>query len=158
MSITESGMVSWTPDQSQVGGHTVAVLVRDGRGGSVGQSFTVQVTGDLPPPRLHNTPTSTAEVGKTYQYRVLAVDAEGYTADVSLMDAPTGMTMAEENGIPTITWVPEEGDCTKQVTLLLTDQYGQTAQESWDIRVLAAPRKLNRIQCSAQSGACGGQG
>ncbi len=156
MSISTSGRVVWVPHESQVGAHTVSVAVADDRGASVGQSFTVHVIGDLPPPRLANTPTANAEVGKTYQYRVLAVDAEGYTAEVSLIDGPAGMSLSENDGIPMLTWVPEEGDCIKQVTLLLTDHHGQTAQETWDIRVLAVSRKQNRIQCSAQSDACGG--
>lgn len=133
----------------------MVVRVTDGHF-TVGRSYSVIVVGDMPPPSLGNVPTSTAEVGKQYVYRIVAIDGQGYTVDVELQSGPEGMVLANENGVPTIRWTPEEGDCIKTVRIKLEDRFGQTTEPTWDIQVYAAPRKHNRIQCSAQSQACGG--
>ncbi|MCL1478996.1 MULTISPECIES: putative Ig domain-containing protein [unclassified Marinobacter] len=149
------GEISWVPNENQIGTHQVAVTVTDGRF-PVGRTYSVTVAGDMLPPSLGNVPKDTAEVGKPYVYRIVAIDAEGYSVDVELLSAPEGMTLADENGVPTIRWTPVEGDCVKNVRLGLEDRFGQTAEPTWSIQVYAAPKKLNRIQCSAQSEACGG--
>jgi hypothetical protein len=41
-----SGLVSWTPNNAEVGFHTVKITVSDGNGGSATQTFTIQV---MPP-------------------------------------------------------------------------------------------------------------
>lgn len=151
----ETGEISWVPGEDQIGAHQVAVTVSDGRH-TVGRSYSVTVAGDMPLPALGNVPTATAEVGKPYVYRIVAIDGQGYAVDVELQSGPEGMTLADENGVPTIRWTPLEGDCIKSVRIRLEDRFGQTAEPTWDIQVYAAPKKLNRIQCSAQSEACGG--
>lgn len=150
-----TGAISWVPSEDQVGTHQVAVTVTDGRF-TAGRTYAVTVAGDRPPPSLGNVPKDTAEVGKPYVYRIVAIDAQGYSVDVELLSAPVGMTLADENGVPTIRWTPLEGDCVKHVRLRLEDRFGQTSEPTWSIQVYAAPKKLNRIQCSAQSEACGG--
>jgi hypothetical protein len=152
---SETGAISWVPSEDQVGTHQVAITVTDGRF-TVGRTYSVTVAGDRLPPSLGNVPKDTAEVGKPYVYRLVAIDAEGYSVDVELLSAPEGMTLADENGVPTIRWTPVEGDCVKNVRLGLEDRFGLTAEPTWDVQVYAAPKKLNRIQCSAQSEACGG--
>jgi len=150
-----TGEISWVPGGDQIGTHQVAVTVSDGRS-TIGRSYSITVAGDMPLPSLGNVPTDTAEVGKEYVYRIVAVDGQGYSVDVELQFAPEGMALSDENGIPTIRWTPVEGDCIKNVRLKLEDRFGQTSEPTWDIQVYAAPKKLNRIQCSAQSDACGG--
>ena len=53
-----TGVLTWTPTVAQVGSHPVAILVTDGRGGQVTQSFTLPVvavaTND--PPVITSTP------------------------------------------------------------------------------------------------------
>ncbi|TVP58438.1 MAG: hypothetical protein EA349_04605 [Halomonadaceae bacterium] len=152
---TSTGKLTWVPGENQIGTHQVSLTVSDGYY-ILSRSYSVTVVGDLAPPQLGNVPTDTAEVGKQYVYRIVAIDGEGYAVDIQLQSAPEGMTFAEENGIPTLRWTPLEGDCVKQVQLKLEDRLGQTTEPTWSIQVFAAPRKLNRIQCSAQSEACGG--
>jgi hypothetical protein len=149
-----TGEISWLPATDQIGSFQVAVTVSDGRS-TIGRSYSVTVAGDTPPPSLGNVPTDTAEVGKQYVYRIVAIDSQGYAVDVQLQSGPDGMVLTDENGIPTIRWTPLEGDCVKSVSVKLEDRFGQTSEPSWSIQVLAAPKKLNRIQCSAQSEACG---
>ncbi|RBW51404.1 putative Ig domain-containing protein [Marinobacter sp. F3R11] len=150
-----TGALSWTPTTYQAGSQEFIVTVTDSKA-TVGKTYIVMIGGDVAPPRLGNKPKDVAEVGKPYVYQVIAIDADGYTADVKIVSAPDGMVLSDEQGTPTISWTPSEGDCVKSVTLELQDVFGRTAEVSWDIQVLAAPKKLNRIQCSAQSQACGG--
>ncbi|MBS3804676.1 MAG: putative Ig domain-containing protein [Oleiphilaceae bacterium] len=149
-----TGALTWTPTQAGV--QQVTVTVTDSKGATAGSTFGINVTGDTALPRLGNVPRAQAEVDKPYVYRVVAIDADGFAVDLQILSAPEGMVLADENGIPTIRWTPAEGDCVKSVTLELEDRFGQTAEAQWDIQVLAAPKKLNRVQCSAQSEACGG--
>ncbi|SOB76055.1 PKD domain-containing protein [Marinobacter sp. LV10R510-11A] len=150
-----TGVLSWTPTPAQAGSQQFTVAVTDSKA-TVGKIYTAMIGGDSALPRLGNKPKDIAEVGKPYVYRAIAIDAEGYAVDVKIVSAPNGMVLSDEQGIPTIRWTPSEGDCVKSVTLELQDRFGRTAEASWEIRVLAAPKKFNRIQCSAQSQACGG--
>lgn len=151
----QSGTLSWTPGAAQEGSFTVDLVVNDPAGETASQRFTVEVTKEGEPPYLANKPAERAEVGEEYRFKVLAVDFEGNTASVELASGPDGMTLSDDSNIPELRWTPAEGDCTKEVTLALEDRFGQSEQVTFSIKVLAAPKRLNRIQCSKQSQACG---
>lgn len=151
----KTGEMSWIPQEAQIGLHEVAVRVSDGQY-TIGRSYSITVVGDMPPPMLGNTPPQTAELGKQYIYRVVAIDGQGYSIIPTLVSGPEGMTLTVEDGLPTIRWVPSEGDCVKTVDLRLEDQFGQVSDFTWNIQVYSAPRRQNRIQCSIQSEVCGG--
>lgn len=151
----QSGTISWTPLAAQAGSFPVDVAVADPAGETATQRFTVEVTEEGEPPYLANEPPKRAEVGEEYDYQILAVDFEGNTASVELTSGPDGMELQDDGGIPELRWTPAEGDCTKTVTLALEDRFGQSEQVTFSINVLAAEKRLNRIQCSEQSQACG---
>jgi len=152
-----TGLIEWTPAVSQVGNSTVKVAVTDEAGLSDTSTFVINVTtGSIDPPYLGNKPTDTATVGEQYSYYVHAVDAFGYTPEVTLVSGPAGMSIQQSgSSLPQVIWTPVDGDCIKTVTLRLTDSYGQVTDVTYDITVLAVPKKLNRIQCSKQNEACG---
>ncbi len=73
MTISNSGLVQWTPSVGQVGPAAVTVEVLDERGGRDTQSFTLSVF-DNQDPVITSSPISTAQVNTTYIYQASATD------------------------------------------------------------------------------------
>ena len=150
---TATGLIQWTPSNDQVGSYILTVSVEDGNGGEAQQIFTLTVSAsDLP--YLANEPTDTATVDEYYRYRIYALDADGYTANVELISGPQGMVLQDLNGYPTLQWFPEQDNCEEFVTLKLTDRLSRVSEVTYGIRVYAMPKKLNRIQCSQENASC----
>lgn len=158
MTLSDQGLLSWIPAATQVGPHSVVLAASDGKDGTATQSFTLRVLESASRlPYLANTPKTEAIVGQQYVYRVAAVDAEGYSAEVALISGPEGMTLDKSLSPPALQWTPAEGNCSHEVTLRLTDYRDQSVEVQFTIRVIQAPKKHNRIQCSKQNGACSAQ-
>lgn len=100
-----SGVVSWTPNASQVGSHSVTIVVNDGQSGSETQTYTLTVSANTNQvPEIVSVPTSSATVGQPYQYDVVATDADGDSISYSLETAPAGMLISAGTG--QISWTP----------------------------------------------------
>ncbi|NPU92354.1 MAG: PKD domain-containing protein [Gammaproteobacteria bacterium] len=104
MSISNGGLVNWTADDTQLGGHAVVVRVTDARGAFVQQSFTLAVQAVVNhPPVISSAPVTVAMVGQSYSYAVAANDPENAPLTYSLAQAPTGMSVTMFGDI---TWTP----------------------------------------------------
>lgn len=104
MSISSSGLVNWTPDDTQLGGHSVVVRVTDARGAFVQQSFTLAVQAVVNhPPVISSAPVTVALVGQSYSYTVAASDPENAPLTYSLVQAPAGMSMTMFGDV---SWTP----------------------------------------------------
>ena len=116
-----SGVVSWTPNASQVGNQNVVVRVSDGNGGATMQSFAISVSGAANQvPSITSTPATSATVDQLYQYDVNATDADGDTITYSLDVAPAGMSINGTTGL--ITWTPTSSQTgTHAVTVRAAD-------------------------------------
>ena len=77
MSISNSGLLTWTPQSA--GQNAVTVLVNDGRGGTATQNFTLIALANAPnhAPVFQSTPPATAFAGEPFQYQAVAVDPDG---------------------------------------------------------------------------------
>ncbi len=135
-----TGQLMWTPTSAQLGTHAVQVQVIDGRGGSATQSFNI-VVGEIvgnQPPSILSTPPFTAKAGREYRYPVQAEDPNGDTLNYSLIQAPSGMTIAADG---TIAWTPAAAG-SQAVRVRVADAQSYVEQ-SWSISVLAADVPLN---------------
>src|SRR3989441_9054605 len=98
MTMSATGLISWTPADTQTGNFPVMVQVADGRGGFANQPFTIAVappSGLNSAPRITSTPQTSVALGQAYQYAVSATDPDGDTVLFALLQAPTGSTMEQ---------------------------------------------------------------
>src|SRR5262249_24433690 len=130
-----TGLISWTPGDSQTGPNTVAVLVSDGQGGTATQAFTVVVAAPVNrAPTITTAPVSAALVGLGYRYEVAATDAEGDALTFDLPAAPSGVTVDRSTGV--ITWTPTASQAGGQsVVLTVTDAAGNVARQAYTVLV-----------------------
>src|SRR5439155_13391383 len=94
ISISSSGIVSWTPGGA--GTFTITVTVSDGRGGTATQAYSLVVSSGVVnhPPYIWSTPITHAIVGTQWAYGVGASDPDaGQTLTYSFTsDVPTGFS------------------------------------------------------------------
>jgi parallel beta-helix repeat protein len=133
-----SGLITWTPTNSQVGDNSVVVLVSDQNGGSETQSFSITVDNSNDAPILFSTPITTATEDEIYVYDVDANDVDTQdTLIYSLTAFPTGMTIDPNSGV--ITWTPTNAQVgANPVTVLVTDENGTSDTQSFIITVANA--------------------
>ncbi|WP_221797902.1 putative Ig domain-containing protein, partial [Oceanobacter mangrovi] len=98
MEITATGLLQWTPVESQEGIHTVQYAVSDGRA-SVVQQFEVAVIVENEAPVLTSVPAGSIVVGTTYSYQMIAADADGDELLYSIQSAPDVCTIKSSTGL-----------------------------------------------------------
>ncbi len=133
----DTGVISWTPTNAQVGANPVTVVVSDGNGGTDTQSFTITVTNSNNPPNIFSTPETGATEEVQYTYDADATDLDGDTLTYSLSTYPIGMTIDNASGL--IIWTPtndQVGD--NNVVVLVFDGNGGTDTQSFTITVANA--------------------
>jgi hypothetical protein len=102
MSINSSnGLINWTP--SNTGSYNVIVKVSDGELSDT-QNFTITVSDSNHAPVITSTAVTSATVGQTYTYSLVATDPDGDTLTYSFTAKPSGMTINVSTGI--ISWTP----------------------------------------------------
>jgi len=113
MSISNLGLVTWTPGNGVITSGLVSIEVSDGGENSAAvalQSFTIVVNGVNTAPTISSTAGSSAVEDIEYQYAVQVIDADddnnGSDISFSLSNAPSGM---EISATGLITWSPSEG-------------------------------------------------
>ena len=120
-----TGVISWTPNSSQLWDNAVTVEVSDGFL-SITQYFII-VVGTTPisptenePPAITSTPITTATVAILYTYNINATDPNGDTLTYSLTTSPSGMTINPSTGV--INWTPTSGQIgDNNVTVKVSD-------------------------------------
>ncbi|PAR93775.1 putative Ig domain-containing protein [Vibrio cholerae] len=96
--VDTNGFVTWL--RPVVGTHDVLVRVRDGRGGSVEQSFQLIVeTTPNRAPIITSTPSELIVQGSTYQYQLVATDEDNDILSYALVQYPEGMTVTTSGSI-----------------------------------------------------------
>ncbi|MCA9192062.1 MAG: hypothetical protein KDB03_09875 [Planctomycetales bacterium] len=134
MSIDASGVVQWTPVDSEIGNVTVRIRISDDLGAIVEQSYMVVVSAAAPnqPPAITSQPLLVATVGQTYQYQLTASDSDGDPIRFALLEFPDGMSIDDTSGLIHFT-SDQEG--VGRVTALAEDQYGGEARQSFEVVV-----------------------
>ncbi len=132
-----TGNINWIPGTADLGTHTIAVEVEDGRGGFDRQQFVLSVIEPPPnrPPVFKSTPLVDANVNADYSYTAFATDADGDTVTYSLTGAPVGMDINSATG--QIQWTPSGNQASlSDVTVMVSDGHGGSAIQSFSILVL----------------------
>jgi hypothetical protein len=132
----QTGLIQWTPSESQVGVQNVVVLVSDSNGGTASQQYTLAIseTAINLPPAITFTPVFTASPGRAYSYQVTAADADGTISQYQLLQSPAGMTINSMTGV--ITWNnPPVGN--HQVVVGAVDNSGTGATQGFELTARA---------------------
>ncbi|UCG68634.1 MAG: tandem-95 repeat protein, partial [Thermoplasmata archaeon] len=131
-----SGLITWTPTNSQVGSNSVVVLVLDGNGGSDIQSFTITVENANDPPSIISVSITSATEDQPYVYDVEATDIDvGDILTYSLTVFPTGMTIDSNSGL--IEWTPTNDQVgVNSATVVVSDENGSFYTQSFTITVM----------------------
>jgi VCBS repeat-containing protein len=131
MTISSEGQITWTPVEG-VTGASVTVQVSDSTA-AVTQSFTITVAAVNDAPEITSQAVTTASEDAEYRYSVTAVDVDGDELTFSLETAPEGMVISDAG---VITWTPENGATSADVTVVVSDRVLSVSQ-SFSITVNA---------------------
>ena len=130
------GTVRWIPAVDQFGQHAVTVRALDPFGGVSEQNFAISVRAVGGPPAITSIPPTSAAVGNTYLYTVVASDAEGDPLNFSLLSAPVSMILSAVTG--ELIWTPTEGDVgLRAVVIQVSDGVGGFATQTFAVQVAA---------------------
>lgn len=130
-----SGAIDWLPGIEQIGSVSVEVLVKDGRGGSDTQHFTISVA-DQPnrSPVITSTPATQVVENDVYIYKVVATDPDDDILTLSLVNAPTNVVL--DAATQELRWATVIGDAgTYPVTLRVDDGSGGVAEQSFVLTI-----------------------
>src|SRR5262249_28718961 len=95
--------------------------------------YTVRVQAANRPPAIDSTPVQSATAGLVYRSDVRAGDPDGNALAYRLSTAPAGMTI---DALGRITWATAAADVgTHPVTVVVTDLFGASATQSFDLTV-----------------------
>lgn len=142
MTVTESGFVTWTPRDVQVGDMDVVLKVADPFGASAMQPFTIDVADYNKPPVITSLPVRSVKAGEIYQYDVEAFDDEGTAITYSLDGTPPQtMTIDPDTGL--IEWPTTESDSDiDEVIVRATDEGGAFSTQTFGINIVTDPLVL----------------
>jgi Big-like domain-containing protein/putative Ig domain-containing protein len=126
MSISSTGVISWTPLNGVTTSGSIMVSVVDGgEDGAVAsnQNFTIAVIATNDAPQITSVAPTTASEGAQYIYNVSVSDPDdannGTDLSYVLGNAPAGMQVS---GTGQITWTPPEGNTTSgSVSITVSD-------------------------------------
>ncbi len=103
MIISSSGLISWIPDDNDVGPNPIRVQVSDGTDTAT-QEFTIEVLEVNDPPIIISGPITSAIEDQLYNYDVNAEDVDSEVLEYSLVTSPSGMEIDSVSGL--ISWIP----------------------------------------------------
>jgi RHS repeat-associated protein len=101
---TFSTTLEWTPEQQDVGEHTVELEVADVHGLSEIQTFTLTIENINDAPVLPDIATSAIKATEYFSLQIEASDEDGDPLTYSLVNGPLGMTVATDTGL--LEWTP----------------------------------------------------
>ncbi len=130
-----SGVISWLPDNNDVGDTTIVFMVIDDSAAADTQSYRLQVINVNDQPVISSTADTVAVEGQLYDYSLIAYDVDvGDQLSYVLETAPVGMRWIDST--KTIEWRPHNenvGDTL--VTITVTDDSGAVAEQSFTLTV-----------------------
>jgi imidazole glycerol phosphate synthase subunit HisF len=131
------GIITWIPSGTDAGLYDVTIVVSDGRGGTDGQSFIIEVEEAINnPPVITSMPSTAATLGILYTYQVQAMDEDGDQLTYNFTSGPMGMVIDANNGL--ISWQPW-GAAGQDVSLTVSDGKGGTATQEFTIEINQMP-------------------
>ncbi|WP_215734181.1 beta strand repeat-containing protein, partial [Geobacter grbiciae] len=148
-----SGLITWTPTSAQTGNNTITVRVSDSGVPSLWatQSYTLFIAYVNGAPSITSSPVTSAYVGVSYPYTVVATDpnlSQGDKLTFGLQTAPSGMTINPTTGV--ISWTPDATQVGPQnVVVQVTDNGYLFAQQSFTVTVSATTKQTPVITWTA---------
>jgi PGF-pre-PGF domain-containing protein len=136
MEIDNNGMITWLPDNDDVGVHNITVIVSD-NDGFVVQPYALVVENVNDKPVINSTPVTHATVGKKYVYDVEAYDIDNDALVYSLLVFPEKMKIERDTG--RITWKPKGNDIGNS-TVIVEVSDGSLADRQEFTIVVSAPK------------------
>ena len=122
MTISSTGVITWTPTQSQTQANNIVVSVADGGENGVSddsETFSITVTAVNDAPQITSTAATTAVESVEYNYQLAVSDEDDTSFSYALSNAPSGMSISD-SGL--ISWIPENGVTTSgTVTVSVSD-------------------------------------
>lgn len=130
----DTGLISWTPEPTQVGNHTVKLTIHDGSGLTDTQEFLIEVEARTYPPIITSQPVGSVSSPYTYSYAIEVTDQDqmgGFGYD--LLVAPDSMEISGEGEITWETLPSDVGQHTIKVQV--TDDTNLTAEQEFIVTV-----------------------
>ncbi|MEZ6090707.1 MAG: Ig-like domain-containing protein [Pirellulaceae bacterium] len=152
-SISAEGAFTWTPTESQVGMHSIEIIVADNGSPTKSVSETITVTVNAPVPT--NTAPVLDSVGArtineqqsfTLDIAALASDFDGDTLSFSINPTPPGATINASSGL--LAWTPSEDQGGQSFTFDIIVSDGEKTDfetVTWTITETNAPPILSAI-------------
>ncbi len=138
VTLSSTGLLSFTATGGQVGIAQVTVMATDAWGAQATQTFVLPIgasSQDRQPVITSNPATAPIPVGDNYHYQVIASDADGDPLTYSLENSPAGMAIDPQAGL--FTWTPTHVG-TNQVNIDVSDGRGGVARQTFTLTVVAA--------------------
>jgi len=136
----DTGALTGTPEESDIGSHDVTLLVSDGSD-EVTQNFTITVVAaDIEPvnsaPTIKSAALLTSTVALTYSYTLTATDSDDDEITLSATTSPDWLTFDVSTGL--LTGTPQDSDIgAHEIALLVSDGTDEVSQ-NFTITVQAA--------------------
>jgi len=139
MEISESGLITWTPTESQIGDNFIDMALSDG-GIYIHQSWTIVVTGEVnEPPTFTNDPAVAHLAGTAYTWDAEADDPDGDALTFELTTGPVDATLDAATGQLIWETLADERDTSENVEFVMQVTDGShTVQIPWTL-VLSYP-------------------
>ncbi len=136
--VMNGSTLQWTPDATQVGGHTITFRVTDEHGAYAGASYGITVS-DVPPtnnpPVILSAPPPVAVVGQLYTYTLSATDPDGDSLIFSGPNLAAGMNF--DPATATLSWVPGAAQVgTQYFAVKVDDGRGGSTSQSVSVSVV----------------------
>jgi hypothetical protein len=132
MTISQSGLIQWTPEPTQFDSFFVKFSVTDGIVSDTG-AFTVFVNS---PPKILSRPDSLIHIGKTWNYPVILKDHnKNQPLHLTLVEAPDGMKLNDFS----LSWKPEPQQKGQHIVSFLVDDGYQKAGQTFSLLVNLPP-------------------
>ncbi|MBK1989788.1 DUF4114 domain-containing protein [Sphaerospermopsis aphanizomenoides BCCUSP55] len=129
---TNTGLISWTTQADVNGDFQVTVSATDADGGTAYQNYYVKVFPNQNPV-ISSTPVELTQTGITYEYDVIAGDADGDSLTYTLTEAPTGVTIDQ---FGRLRWQPKtEDEGIYPITIKVDDGRGGIVTQNYNLTV-----------------------
>ncbi|MFO7786719.1 MAG: DUF1566 domain-containing protein [Halospina sp.] len=130
----ETGLLQWSTERSDIGGHTARIRVSNAIGASSEHDIEIDVVDPLPPLAFTTTPVTHGVLGEDYRYPVeVTAQSSRDSVQFELIEAPQGLEL--ENGILQGGIDPGNGAGVKDVVIKAIDGLGAEAEHSFELEL-----------------------
>ena len=145
MSISPTGLLTWTPNFAQEGEHVVSIELSDSLL-RLEYNLPIKVENTNQPPVFQSQPPASVAEAQVFQYNVQTYDGDAQQTSLKLISGPEGMLLEQKEQGMQLTWQPDfEAEGNHDVLLELRDPETVT-QQAFTIKVNNTNRKPDLIE------------